>query len=228
MMAGTAFASSQLPGLRWGMMWNEEAREKKVSLFWWTHKVTDDTTDMTTADFVWCVWKRTPVVRQRKITRCRICCLSISCTHLHPNTSLCVSHQRVWPDFTIIFIHLHPPPDRLSKRHIFSVGKSKLSACFCGGRPENVRAFGRTLELHLCSRHASTPLHTRKYSLILPLCTAPTLPWRSLAMSFLQSGLKLLRVSSLHETRCVCSCSGERGRLLPRGLEGKTRLLSPR
>ena len=28
--------------------------------------------------------------------------------------------------------------------------------------------------------------HTQTYTLVVPLCTAPTLPWRSLAMSFLQ------------------------------------------
>lgn len=38
----------------------------------------------------------------------------------------------------------------------------------------------------LFSRHASRQLQTYIYTLVLPLCTTPTLPWRSLAMSFLQ------------------------------------------
>lgn len=73
--------------------------------------------------------------------------------------------------------------------------------------------------VHFFSRYASTQLYTHKCTLVLPLCTAPTLPWRSLAMSSLQCGLKIRQVSSLHETPCLFSCSGGRNPLLLWGIQ---------
>lgn len=56
-----------------------------------------------------------------------------------------------------------------------------------------------------------------------PLCTVLRLPWRSLARSSLQSGLRIRQVSTLHGTGCARSWSG-RGRrtfVARRGLTGR-------